>query len=710
MPGSEPSRALPVRHCWRVAHAERFRLLIDAEEYFRAVREAIVNARHSVFIVGWDIDSNLKLVPGGASDGFPERFADFLHAIVSARPSLRIYILGWDFSMLYAVDREWRPVYEMGWRRHRRMVFGLDGRHPLGASHHQKIVVIDDRLAFVGGMDLTRARWDTPAHLAGDPRRRDAEGKTHEPLHDVQAMFDGHAARAMGRLVRERWRRATGRLVHVRKRQAPPPSDPWPQAYSADVADVRLGIARTEPAYAGRAEVDEILQAHLAAIAAARASIYIESQYFTSARVGQALADRLARGDAIETVVVSRRSGSGWLEEGRIAALRARLHRRLLEAGGERYRLYRACLSSDADGSLNIHSKLVIVDDDWLCVGSANLSNRSLALDSECSVILESQGEDRIRVAIAGMRHRLLAEHLGCDVDAVAAATRMGLVAGIESLAGRQRALTAFDPSADDTAAAPAGLADGEPEKPLEPDELVRQFIPAQYRKSPRWRYALPGLAVLLIAAMAGLWQWTPLGDYLDIGVLTGMAVRFSRQPFTPFVVIAGYVLAGLLSIPITILIVVTGVVFGALKGGIYALSGTLISAAVTYGIGRWLGRETVRKLAGKRINNLSKRLAKRGLVAMVILRLLPVAPFTVVNVIAGASQIGMRDYMLGTLLGMGPGIVITVLFAHNLASAMRDPSPGSFAMVALIAVVLIAVSVALQRLFITHDKSPQHG
>src|SRR5690606_28412127 len=143
------------------AHAERFRLLVDAEEYFRAVRDAIVNARHSVFVVGWDIDSNLKLVPGGAGDGFPDRFADFLHALASARPSLRIYTLPWDFSMLYAMDREWRPVYDMGWRRHRRMVFGLDGRHPLGAAHHQKIVVVDDRLAFVGGMDLTRRRWDT---------------------------------------------------------------------------------------------------------------------------------------------------------------------------------------------------------------------------------------------------------------------------------------------------------------------------------------------------------------------------------------------------------------------------------------------------------------------------------------------------------------------------------------------------------------------
>jgi phosphatidylserine/phosphatidylglycerophosphate/cardiolipin synthase-like enzyme/uncharacterized membrane protein YdjX (TVP38/TMEM64 family) len=683
------------------------RLLVDGDDFFRAVRQAIINARHSLFIVGWDIDSELRLMPGGAADGYPEPLSALLHATAVANPRLRIYILSWDFSMLYAMEREWRPVFKLGWQPHRRIVFGLDGHHPLGGAHHQKIIVVDDALAFVGGMDLTRARWDTSDHMPDSPLRQDSHGTRYAPLHDVQAMFDGSAARAMGRLVRERWRRATGRSVNKRRRVAGVTADPWPTSFAPDVTDVRLGIARTEPAHAGRAGVQEILQFHLDAIAAAKRSIYIESQYFTSHLVGQALVDRLNGGDAPETVVVSRRAGSGWLEESNISVLRARLHKRLQQADSQdRYRLYSAGGPGLAETGLNIHSKLTVFDDELLCIGSANLSNRSMALDSECSIILEAGGVPRVRQAIAAMRTRLLAEHLECDTAVLEQATREGLIAGVESLRGEARTLTLLDPGVDAALDAKISvLAQALPEQPIEPDALVRQFVPVERLESRRGRYIAVSLFALFFMALTVVWTWTPLADYLQFNALTQLAQGFNKLPFTWLVVMAGYVLAGLFSIPITILIVVTGVVFGATTGGLYALAGTLLSALVTYGAGRWLGRETVRRLAGTRINNMSRRLARRGLIAMIILRLLPVAPFTIVNVIAGASQISLRDYMLGTLLGMGPGIIVTVVFAHHLASAMRNPSPQSFVLVAAVAVVFVLVSMLVHRIFLARDK-----
>lgn len=171
-------------------------MLVDAADYFRCVREAIVAARHSVFILSWDIDTRMLLMPGGANDGFPEPLGDFLHAVVSARPELQIHVLNWDFAMLYALEREWLPVYKLGWRTHQRLKFALDAKHPIGGSHHQKVVVVDDALAFVGGLDLTRSRWDTPEHATDAPLRRDPDGAPFGPFHDVQAMVDGEAARA----------------------------------------------------------------------------------------------------------------------------------------------------------------------------------------------------------------------------------------------------------------------------------------------------------------------------------------------------------------------------------------------------------------------------------------------------------------------------------------------------------------------------------
>jgi phospholipase D1/2 len=180
---------------------------------------------------------------------------------------------------------------------------------------------------------------------------------------------------------------------------------------------------------------------------------------------------------------------------------------------------------------------------------------------------------------------------------------------------------------------------------------------------------------------------------------LVSFARGLEALPFTPIAVIASYVIAGLLMFPVMVLIAVTGIVFGPVLGAAYALAGTLLSAAVTYGLGVWLGRETVRRLIGPRINSLSLRIAKRGILAMLVVRLLPLAPFTVVNVIAGASHIRFRDYMLGTLLGMTPGIVITVTFIHHLAEAVRNPSAGTITVLAGVVALLIGSAIGLQRL-----------
>ena len=204
------------RNCDTIRHADRFAMLVDGDAYFATLRTALLRARHTVFIVGWDVDSRMHLPPADPGDGLPDTLAAFLHALASSRHNLRIYVLAWDFAMIYALERDWPPVYRAAWRAHRGIRFRLDDTHPRGASHHQKLVVIDDRLAFVGGLDLTRARWDTPAHAADDPRRRDAHGMPYGPFHDVQAMFDGDAAAAIGKQARARWFNACGRPIAIR--------------------------------------------------------------------------------------------------------------------------------------------------------------------------------------------------------------------------------------------------------------------------------------------------------------------------------------------------------------------------------------------------------------------------------------------------------------------------------------------------------------
>ena len=675
-------------------------MLVDADAYFRAVRAAILNARHSVFILSWDIDSRTRLIPGGANDGYPEGFGDFLHQVVASRPSLRAYVLNWDFAMLYALEREWLPVYKLDWRTHRRLSFRMDAKHPIGGSHHQKIVVIDDSVAFVGGLDITKARWDTSEHACHAPLRCDSDGKPHAPFHDVQAMVDGDAARALGELARTRWQRACGETPVIVSRTE---HDSWPQHIAPDLEDIGVAISRTEPEYEGQQGVHEIRQLHLDAIASARKHLFFENQYFTSGTIADALASRLKEPEGPEVLVISPETQSGWLEQATMGVLRARVHRKLKDADKyERYRMYCPHIPGLKDQCLNVHSKVFAVADDLFSVGSANLSSRSRALDTECNITIEAHGDPRIQAAISRLRSRLLAEHLDTAPEAVEAEMHKqdSLHRTILALQTSERSLRVMDATTTpelDALIPEQALFD--PEKPIDPDELVSQFLPNEARKPVPRRLVGLGLFAIVLVLLAVAWRWTPLREWANLDALIGFARNLEDLPFTPLAVVACYVLAGLVMIPVTLLIAVTGIVFGPLTGSLYAIGGTLLSATVAYGLGHWLGRDTVQRVLGTRINKLSKRIARRGIVAMVIIRMLPVAPFTVVNVVAGASHISLRDYLIGTLLGMLPGIIMTVTFVHHLAEAIRNPTPGTVAILVGVALSIIALALGLQKL-----------
>ncbi|MFM1889406.1 MAG: hypothetical protein RLZZ565_163, partial [Planctomycetota bacterium] len=682
----------PGRNCWRIERAHRVAWLVDGDAYFRAFREAVKKATRSIFVVGWDVDSRMRLARDHADDGWPAELGDFLNAIVAARRGLDAYVLDWDFAMLYALDREVLPIYKLDWSTHRRLHFRLDGEHPVGASHHQKIVVIDDALAFVGGLDLTKGRWDTPHHRPEEPLRVDPEGEPYPPFHDVQLMVDGAAARALGELARDRWERATGRRPEGGETRQ---SDPWPESLEPHFRDVEVAIARTEAEYDGHPQVEEVKALYLDSIAAARDSVYIENQYFTSAATGEAIARRLEEGDGPEIVVVSRLEGSGWLETHTMTVLRARLLERLHEADRQgRFRVYYPDIAG-LGAPVKLHTKLMIVDDRLLRVGSSNLNNRSMGFDSECDLALECDAPAG-REKISELRDRLLAEHLGTEPARVAEAIAAhgSLVGAIESLRGGPRTLSGLAPDIPpemDALVPEADLID--PERPVDPDELADGIVPEEGRERAGGRIIAWASIVVGIAGLAAAWRWTPLSDWLSPEALSLYAEQIQVSRTAPVWVLGAYLVASLVAFPITVLIVATAIVFGPWTALAYALSGVLGGAAIGFGLGHALGRDAVRNLAGEWINRLSRRLAKRGLLTIVAVRIVPVAPFTVVNLVAGASHIRFRDFALGTLLGMAPGIAAVTIFSDRVAAVIRDPSPSSIAVLVLVAVAIAAVA-----------------
>ncbi len=687
--------------CWRIEHANRVSLLVDGAEYFHAFRETAKNARRSVLIIGWDIDGRFKLEREHTPDGLPTGLREFLNSLVSRRKQLHIHVLDWDFAMIFAPDREWLPAYKMDWTTHRRLHFRLDDRYSVGASHHQISVVIDDRVAFVGGLDFALGRWDTSRHRPDDPRRRDINSSIPQPYHDVQLMVSGTIAGAIGELARERWHTATGRKI-----QSPELTgggDPWPDEITAELVDVRIGIARTYPEYNAQEEVREVERLVIGAIAAARESIYIENQYFTVHTIGDALARRLGEDYGPEIVVILPQRTVGWLSQVTMDVLRERLLRRLYDADlHDRLRVYVPYVTGLDEQCINLHAKLLVIDDELLRVGSANFNNRSMGLDTECDLAIEAGGETRIRNGITAMRNRLLAEYLDVAPSTVAEALteHRSLIRVIESLAGDGRTLTPFGFCVSDELDAlvpDAQIAD--PEMPVDGDQIAREFI-TEEDKTPATR-SLIGLAAVLIIALllAATWRWTALGEWIDLRVTLNRLSSLGGEWIAPFIVILVYIIAGLMVFPpITLLIIATGVAFGAAYGFTYALLCAEISALVTYAIGQRLGHNTIRNLSNRWVSRVSRRLARQGLLAMITLRVVPVAPFTVVNLVAGASHIRFRDYAFGTLLGMVPGALALTLFSDQMVAAIASPETFRLASLLILALIIGAGTWWLSR------------
>jgi phosphatidylserine/phosphatidylglycerophosphate/cardiolipin synthase-like enzyme/uncharacterized membrane protein YdjX (TVP38/TMEM64 family) len=685
------------RNCWRIESAERVSFLIDGASYFAAFMSAVERASKSILIVGWDFDSRVQLLHDREAKDRLVELGEFLNAIVSERKGLHAYILDWDFAMIYALEREFLPVFRFDWQTHERLHFRWDGNHPVGASHHQKIVVVDDAIAFVGGIDLTKNRWDTQEHLADDPRRVDPSGRSYPPFHDVQMAVDGEAAAALGELARQRWHRATGQRLQSPAGQ----HDPWPPELGSAMEKVRVGIARTQAAHNGAEEIREVENLYCDAIATARQHIYIENQYFTSRKIYHALAARLQEEDGPEIVLILPHRCSGWLEESTMGELRARFLTQLQEQDTKgKLRVYYPTVKNQ---HIMVHAKLMVIDNRMVRVGSANLSNRSMALDTECDLAIESRGEDPVEHAIAAFRNRLLGEHLGVSSDQVNVAhqTEGSLAAAVQKLGGRDRTLVPLSfELAEDSKKLLSAEALADPEQPMDSEEFLKKFIPEDVSKPAGHR--LRNIAILLVVMLlvSAAWRWTPLGDWLNLERISGLVSYLRAAPAAPFIVIGIFIVGGLILIPVTLLIVATAFAFGPLAGFSYSLLGCLASAALAYMLGRMLGRDTVRRMAGSRLNRVSRRLADHGVLTVLAVRLLPVAPFTLINLIAGASHIRLRDFVIGTVLGIAPGIFAITLFEHQLEKAIHEPSLAHGAIVAaLLAIMVIAYLLLKHRL-----------
>ena len=699
--------AQPGKNCWRIERASRFYGIQDAADYFSIVRQALLNARESVFSLGWDITGQIDLDPkrdepraargGAAADtDAPTRLDKLLAYVARRRRRLRCYILTWDYGALYTLERDPLTRWRLGWRTPRNVRFGFDDHHPIGASHHQKIIVVDDHLAFCGGIDLTGHRWDTSEHRVQEPARKNLMGVEYEPYHEVQAMVMGPVAASLGLLARDRWR-AVGedRMPAVGSGD----DDLWPPDITPDLTDVDVAIARTVPASESQPAIRECEALFFDAIGQATKSIYIENQYFTNDEMARALAARLAEPDGPEIVVVAPKECQGWLEKSTMGMFRDRVFRQLLATDTHRrLRLVYPAASRERGVPTFIHSKVMIVDEVHARIGSANLSHRSMGMDTECDLAAEAGSSTDARAGIRRMRDRLLAEHLGMPVDDVARELEhAGSVRQlIDSRQGADRTLVPIDVPAEPATASVVLMAAADPDEPAAFGTAIESLVPAVDATSARsplriWILPMVVLATAIAVAMR------------SSHTLDSIAVA----PASLWIGIASFVAAAILLVPLELLTIAAAVCFGTARGALVAVVGSLGAAVIGYFAGRAIGAGRLTEWVSPRSYRSVRQLSAHSIAAVIVLRLASVASAGAIHLMSGAGRVPFATYLAGTMIALAPTVAALSGLGGLLRQTLLNPTLANGLMTIGAAVLLFALVAALRGFLLIRQFAP---
>lgn len=480
--------------------ADRLSLLVDGASYFRSLKTAMEQAEREVFVLGWDIRSTINLDP---ADGEP--LDRFMIRLVKDRPELIIRMLIWDWCLPYVIERE--PLISFAFQHftHERILFQLDSHHPSAASHHEKLVVIDGRLAFVGGIDLAEGRWDTPEHRIKDPRRTFPNKLPPAPFHDVMMLFDGEAAASLRQHALNRWEKAGGKPLAI---EMPSGISDWPGMQGPELDTVDVALLHTKGAIDDADAIIEIEQSLVDAIGLAKDHIYVENQYLTAHKIVEALGEALRRCAGLEVVIVMPESCEGVLEAAVMEGERQEAMRYLQERAQNDQLLVVAPIKREGEdeAAIMVHAKLLIIDDQIIIVGSANFSNRSMRLDTETAIRIDAQNDTQ-RHVIKNWRMTLIAEHTGLKRDAVEAKLQQEpMTAWMTDMHSDARFLKKLEHQDAPDKLAQDALAMLDPIEPMSPEGLLRAMTISQSRRR-RWakRIGVVALAVGL-TAMLGFW------------------------------------------------------------------------------------------------------------------------------------------------------------------------------------------------------------
>jgi uncharacterized membrane protein YdjX (TVP38/TMEM64 family) len=505
----------------------------------------------------------------------------------------------------------------------------------------------------------------------------------------VQVAVSGPIVTELSKLVRWRWNRLVEPEQQITEATNEDTLDElpncWPESVEPVFENIPCGIAQTIPFMDATKPLQEVRRMLLALINQAESFIYIENQFANRGEIAEALNQRLKARPQLKVLIISSYQPEGTVEcetywAGRID------FKRILENGIEDGRIFMAYSGSTnkdgVAGQKRVHAKVMVIDNTHFVIGSSNLSNRSMALDTECDLVFEANKPEH-KIKIAWFRNDLISEHAGWSVEEVQQFIDSSNT--FEQLSRCKDEYAYCLQEAEDDIFTDQHLQGlitpfGDPQQPIFPPFLLpngRRFqLP-----NPRKRTLIISVALFVVALLVGGgYLLSQNVDWMNQAHLKTLLSSLRDSPWALIAVCGIYIVAGLLFFPVTVLSLVVAMVFGATWGIVYGMAGVMCSTLVLFLIGNLIGDKGLRDLAGPRINKIDKKFAKNGIFGVAILRMIPIAPFSLVNLVAGISSIKLSHFLVGTFMGMFPPMIVKAIVGGSIADIFRDPRPKHIA------------------------------
>lgn len=654
------------------ARADTLAFFLDSAAYYGALADVIPRARRRVLIVGWCFDDRIRLVRDEDDGGVARSVGEMLIAAARANPELSVQLVLWKAPPFFSGDQHLSDSFVQAVDSQPNMKIQQVESESVFGTVHEKFVILDDTLAFLGGIDISLGRWDTPDHRSRNDHRINPDGERYNPYHDTQVAMTGPVVRELFGIAAD--------TVAVDRRWRPAEVPLWPTGVPVDVenADTVLSLTRshTDPEVEDTRQIKAV---YLEAIRSARKFIYIENQYFSDESVTRELVKQLSRSNGPEVVIVMARELPDALGRWTMGVSASMHLYRLMEADRHgRLGFFNLFSPDDPAIDVKVHSKMMIIDSRIVTLGSANINRRSLSFDSELNVTIDQQRTDDPE-CVCRLEERVLARHSGLSVEQWRELLRRN--GGSRQAALRDRART-WDGLEEgnsflDPASVPGEVVEyADMDRAPEPETVLYTLARQNPREFIR-RTKRVWTLVLLAAGLLGAIFYLARSDIDVEQVLRSVEeINTSRPILAGLLSILAYWLAMMLFITIVVPIVFFAALHGPWWGIVYSVLGLFSGAVFFYALGLVLHNSDRidRYRVVRKAREQLEKIKPYGLWAVAVSRMVPSGPFLVVNFVTGLLGFTPRQFLAGSIVGLMPGIVAFSFFGEIIRNVFTDP------------------------------------